>query len=250
VSNYIPFVFDFVNQVNGLRILDYTKTKAVQEKLPSDGDGSQTVSYLKKVRAAVSRITTTHPSSLGVHPIVYFYTKGGTFLPSAFIGTAQLLLELTEKDKLKEFTKVRRKIEDFILDHKEYLTRISERFGGGNRSVEWFYKLYLRLYDNHVSETSSHDIVSQISSDKDLAFLTVASPRTRASEKGGFSRGVKTAAFFEEALPGGVRCSICNALVHKNSMHIDHVKRKRDGGGHNLENAAVAHPFCDSTVKN
>lgn len=248
--NALPFIFDFVNQANGLRILDYTKKKAVQQRLPEDADGTQTVSYMKKVRDAVNRITTTHASSLGVHPIVYFYTRGGSFLPSAFIGTARLLTELSDQGNLLQFTIVRRKLEDFILAHKEYLTRISERFGGGNRSVEWFYRLYRRLFDEFSAGKSAEDIVGEFTKDSEFAFVTVASPRMRAAEKSKFSRGVKTAAFFEEALPGGVRCAICASLVHKNSMHFDHKERKRDGGSHDLLNAAVAHPFCNSTVKN
>ncbi len=248
--NALPFVFDFVNQANGLRILNYTKKKAVQQKLPDDQDGSHTVTYMKKVRDAVNRITTTYAGSLGVHPVVYFYTRGGSFLPSAFIGTAQLLTELSEQKKLAEFTHVRRSLEDFILAHKEYLTRISEKFGGGNRSVEWFYKLYRRLFDDFSTGKTSTEIVADFSGDPEFAFITVASPRTRAAEKSKFSRGVKTAAFFEEALPGGVRCSLCGALVHKNSMHFDHKERRRDGGSNDLTNAAVAHPYCNSTLKN
>jgi hypothetical protein len=64
-----------------------------------------------------------------------------------------------------------------------------------------------------------------------------------------FSRSVKTAAFLRDALQGVVRCSICEAPLHRNAMQFDHSTRRRDGGAAVVANAKPSHPFCNSTFK-
>jgi hypothetical protein len=248
--NALPFVFDLVNHANGVRIIDAPRKAPIV--LKADSDGTQTLEFLKKVNNAVERVTTTQPGSLGIHPIVYFYTRGGAFQPSTFIGAVRFLDMLGDSGELKNFTKVREAFEVFLLDNKDFISKIVHKFGSGDRSSEWFYKLYAKLFYALTSGEPWIKLRDRLAEDKDFVFLTVASPPQEApsTKKTGFSRGVKTAAFFDEALPGAVRCSICKALVHRNSMHVDHIERKQDGGGHTLDNAAVTHPFCNSTMKN
>jgi hypothetical protein len=249
--NALPFVFDLVSNANGVKIVDSTRKRGAQDKLPKDEDGSQTVDYLKRVQRAVARITTIHSGSLGIHPVVYFYTRGGAFQPAAFIGASQFLVSLTAEDKLDGFTAVRQQLEDFLVANKDFISKIVHKFGSGTRSSDWFFKVYRRLFDDFVLRKNADQIIADMRLDSDFAFLTVPSPRSQAGTSGkSFSRNVKTAAFFEEALMGGVRCSICRALVHKNSMHFDHLERKQDGGSNAMSNAAVSHPYCNSTFKN
>ena len=53
-----------------------------------------------------------------------------------------------------------------------------------------------------------------------------------------------------DALKNALRCKICNARIHTNSITIDHITRKEDGGIGNFENAQLAHPYCNTTYKN
>ena len=71
----LPFVYELVNWAN-----EVPEPKAKIEPV-KDEDGSTTVTYLKKVSNAVSRITGKEMRSLGLHPVVYFYTRGGEFSP-------------------------------------------------------------------------------------------------------------------------------------------------------------------------
>ncbi|MCC6467908.1 MAG: DUF262 domain-containing protein [Alphaproteobacteria bacterium] len=248
--NALPFVFDLVNQANGIRIIDAPRKEPT--KLPEDKDGERTMEFLGNVHRAVEQITTTHPGSLGLHPIVYFYTRGGAFQPATFIGVTKLIATLEKENKLKVFAGVRQALENFLMENKDFISKVVHKFGSGDRSADWFYKLYLRLFSDFTTGRSPPHVSAGLADDRDFAFLTVPSPREAApgdGQKRRFSRGVKSAAFFEEAIPGAVRCSVCKALVHRNSMHVDHVQRKRDGGAHDLTNAAVSHPFCNSTVK-
>lgn len=79
--SYLPFAFDMVNSINSISVADSTKKAPAKEKFPEDKDGTVTDQYLKKVLLSVSRITGDDPTSLGLHPVVYFYTGGGSFLP-------------------------------------------------------------------------------------------------------------------------------------------------------------------------
>jgi hypothetical protein len=56
------------------------------------------------------RINSVHPSSLGLHPIVYFYSNEGKHKPASFYFTLCLLLKnWIKKVKYNDFIKVRGK---------------------------------------------------------------------------------------------------------------------------------------------
>jgi len=249
--NALPFVFDFVNDVNGVQIKDSTSKKDQSDKLTDDLDGQETLSYLKVVRRRIQRLTTNHPGSLGVHPIVYFYTRGGAFQPTAFLATSTFFEDLDKRNGLFAFTKVRKPFEDFLVEHKEALSLLVHRLGSGGRSSGWLQIYMERVLEGFTSGKNGAQIQDELSRDDELGFVTV--PRSKAERPSGnassFSPGTKTAAFFAAALPQGTRCSICGALVHKNSITFDHIQRVQDGGGPEAGNAGVSHPYCNSTFK-
>lgn len=251
--NALPFIFDLVNQSNGVAVEDTSASSVAKDVLPPDPDGSATLSYLKTVQKRVERITGDNPGSLGLHPVVYFYTRSGTFQPIAFLAISRLVEELSAKNKLADFTRVRRAFEDFLIDHKEAMSLLIHKFGSGSRSLPWLQKYCDRVLQGLWSGQDAVQIQAAFAADPDFAFLTVPRPSgvrpESARQKGRFNSGTKTAAFFAAALPSGTRCGICGALAHKNSMHIDHVQRVQDGGAHHAGNAQVAHPYCDSTYK-
>ena len=65
-----------------------------------------------------------------------------------------------------------------------------------------------------------------------------------------FTTERKSAIFIKEALESAVRCNICKGLIHQNSITFDHITRKEDGGTGDIDNGQIAHPYCNSTVKN
>jgi hypothetical protein len=46
-----------------------------------------------------------------------------------------------------------------------------------------------------------------------------------------FNAGEKTATFVASLAETGVKCAICGALPHRNSMHTDHKMERSKGGG-------------------
>jgi len=65
-----------------------------------------------------------------------------------------------------------------------------------------------------------------------------------------FSVETKSATFLRNALQNALRCQICQGLIYSESISIDHIKRKEDGGTGQIENAQLTHPYCNTTVKN
>lgn len=239
----LPFVFDLISLVNGV---------GPKQPLIDDPDGSLTITYLQNVRKRIERITTVSPGSLGLHPLVYFYTRGGAFQPVAFLAVLQLVKKLVEQKALDDFIKVRRAFEDFLVGHKEAFTLIVKSQGAGAKSrpaLEEF--LWLTLEGLRAGKTDP-EIIEGMSSDKRFRFFATPAPVRGDGSAGGkaFSSGTKSAAFVTELVQNGARCGICHGLLHKNSISTDHIVRKQDGGGAHGKNAQLAHPYCNSTYKN
>jgi hypothetical protein len=246
--NALPFVFDLTNWAND--IADPVKAKDIDKALPADQDGSTTVSFLKRVRASLGLLAGDDSTSLGLHPVVYSYTRGGEFQPMTLLGTAALMRQLEREDKLRDFTKTRRKYEDFLLTHKEFITLIIKRTGAGRKSLPRIVR-YFQFVIARLSEGKSDaEVVSALEADKtDFAFLAGANASTiRDGEnpQGRFSRRTKSATFLDAAIQSAIRCGLCGGMIHKNSIQIDHKDRRRDGGATHMGNAQVVHPYCNS----
>lgn len=252
--NTLPFVFDLVNLANGVKVADSTRKKHVEDVLEDDPDGAKTLAFLKKVTGLLDRVTGTHPASLGLHPVVYFYTRGGSFQPVAFLAAADFLRDLDARKKLRDFTNVRNQFEDFLLTYKHFMTQIVHKFGSGGRSLTPLVKFYETILKRLLAGAGSDQVVATLKADTDFSFLSleITPPRTKDDDGAGkkFSRKTKSSTVLKEATEGAVRCSICRAMVHKNSMTFDHVTRRRDRGSATSDNAAVSHPYCNSTIKN
>lgn len=245
--NALAFVFDLVNWANDV------PEKASRSRdlvLPKDEDGSITIRYLEKVRNIVRLMTGQHPSSLGVHPVVYFYTRGGEFQPTAFLATAQLLKELAASNGLKRFTKARETFEDFLVAHKEFITLITKHTGGGQKSLNRMVR-YLRFVLDRVRESKEDsEIVKTLHESEEFGFLYSDRPTARrldAGRSGKFSQRTKSASFLDTALASAIRCALCGAPVHRNSMQVDHITPRHKGGGADAGNAQITHPFCNSS---
>lgn len=237
----LPFVFDLVNLVNGI---------GPKDPLLVDPDGAKTLQFLQAVQKRLERITTTSAGSLGLHPLVYFYTRGGAFQPVAFLAVLQLVRRLADKRQLDEFTRVRRSFEDFLVAHKEAFTLIVKNLGAGPRSrpaLEDFMSLAL---EGLWAGNSDAEIIEGMAADNRFRFFATPAPiRVGDGGKRNFSTSTKSAAFINELVQSGARCGICGGLMHRNSMTTDHLERKADGGGAHSGNAQVAHPYCNTTYK-
>ncbi len=249
--NQLPFIFDFVNLANAVAIEDSTAKQDVKDNLPIDQDGTATLNFLENVRRKVQRLTTNAPGSLGLHPLVYYYTRGGRFQPAAFLAVSQFVDLLIKEKKLDSFTKNRANFEDFLLRYKEIYSIIVSKRGSGKRSRPVLLDFFNRLLSILEKGLRGDDIINELGKDPLLSSLLMPQPRRdRGDGNGAFSASTKSAAFINELNDNGVRCGICSSLIHRNSMTTDHINRKSEGGGAHAGNAQIAHPYCNTTFKN
>ncbi|TPL26929.1 DUF262 domain-containing protein, partial [Mesorhizobium sp. B2-4-9] len=238
----LPFIFDLVSLVNSI---------GPKDPLPKDDDGTQTLRFIRAVRKRVESITTSEPQSLGLHPLVYFYTRGGAFQPVAFLAVLQVVKRLVDGQRLDDFIQVRRAFEEFLVAHKEAFTLIVKRQGAGHRSrpaLEAFLEIAMAgLFEGK----SDPEIIAIMSADNRFSFFATPAPIRERDESSArrFNSGVKSATFVSELVQNGVRCGICGGLLHRNAMHTDHLTRRSDGGDASPANAQLSHPYCNTGFK-
>lgn len=248
--NQLPFIFDFVNLANSVAIEDSTSKQDVKDNLPNDPDGVSTLAYLEAVRRKTQRITTNDPSSLGLHPLVYFYTRGGRFQPAAFLAVSQFIDTLISDKRLNQFTEHRAAFENFLLNHKEVYSLVVSRRGSGKRSRPALLDFFNRVLDMLAEGLTESEMLIRLGEDSLFYSLLAPQPRRDGGDgNGDFSASTKSAAFINELGDNGMRCGICKALVHRNSIQTDHVVAKNEGGGAHSANAQLSHPYCNSTFK-
>ncbi|UFW75224.1 GmrSD restriction endonuclease domain-containing protein [Bradyrhizobium sp. WU425] len=245
----LPFVFDLINSINAAKVADSTK-KTARDKVEKDATGSITVTYLKQVLRTVSRITGKEPASLGLHPVVYFYTKGGAFSPWAFLAWAAMIDDLFERKAVNAFCDVRPLVEKFLIENKWAMTEIIHKNGSGSRSTPWL-KRYWEHALNAFAQGLSYEEVEQSALDA-FPFLKHKTPVIRLPGEQSAKRisaSTRTAAIWDSQLPGAPKCDICHGVWHRNSIQGDHVLAKRDGGDGRPSNTGISHPYCNSTYK-
>ena len=110
-------MFDLVNLVNKAGAADAGNRRAVKDNLSVDVTGDETEHFLRTMRAVLRRLCSTHPSSLGLHPALYFYAKSGAFQPGALLSFVELFRGWETK-QFAQFSEVREQFEAFLLAHR------------------------------------------------------------------------------------------------------------------------------------
>lgn len=239
-SEKLELILEFVNIVNDIEIDD---------QLGDDLTGDKTVKLLRNCRKVAQRINSNEPLSLGLHPIVYFYTSDGKSKIGSFYGVVTLMLDL---EKTKSFSKFIERREDFEwviwqYDMVPQIVRTSSAIKARGK-VKDFYR---KIIDKLLEGTERKHIIKEIIADKTFGSLRIKTKDNNSeSQNQKFSRETKSAAYIREALTKIPRCKICKGYLHSHSISIDHKVRKADGGLGTLDNAQLTHPYCNTTVKN
>jgi len=240
----LPLIFDLVNLAND------TVVGRVTQEVPKDPDGSKTIAFLRKVRQVAYRISGTHPSSLGLHPVVYFYGASGRFQPTSFFGVVALVKRLDSTDSFAEFTRVRQHFENFLLEHKYLSNQITQKYGSGLKGYAKVVQLYeLLLAHLQGGVIAKEQLEKAITTNQELSFLRFVPDYEDEATRKNFTTDIKSSTFLSEAVASLLHCKICGAYMHRNSITFDHIKDKKDGGAGDQSNAQIAHPYCNSTYK-
>lgn len=240
-SNTLLLLLDFLNLANGL---------SNESKLDNDADGQATLRYLKNAKKIASRVTGVSSGSLGLHPIVYFYSAAGRYQPTAFLAVVTFVVWLDSRNKFDEFTRHRAKLEKFLLEYKSIPSQMALKLGSGTKGgAKRLAELYQFVIEQLELGADYSSLPNLLLDNARFSFLTYDKGFVEGSDVN-FSTGAKSAVFVKEALANPVRCGICEGLMHMASITIDHVTRKQDGGLGTSSNGQVSHPYCNTTFKN
>ncbi|MDE1492640.1 GmrSD restriction endonuclease domain-containing protein [Xenorhabdus bovienii] len=247
-SQSLSLITDSVMIINNIKIKE---SKNKKNEIDDDISGDRTLDSLKEVRKIMRIINSQHSSSLGLHPAVYFYSNEGRHKTASFLATIEFVMRLYKNQKLNYFTDIREQFERVILGY-DYLTQqIVRKYRTSQSSYEKVADFFFLLMDAiHVDKDNrDEDIINIILNDPEFDYLTTSTTETK-SDKKNFSREDKSSIYLNSALPSAPVCRICKGYIHTNSISIDHINRKRDGGDGKKENGQISHPYCNSGYKN
>lgn len=239
-SQTLPLVLDFVNRVNDVK---------ADADLADDLDGETTLRFLKNCHRIVNRMSGLHPSSLGLHPVVYFYSLSGKYQTTCFLAMVGIVKELERTGGFGAFVEARNRFEEFLLRYKVLTTQVVWRSGSGSKGAGRMQMLFHAILSGIWAKKLDEEILRSLTSNPMFSYLQ---PREsdEPTRRTDFDTDTKSEAFLREALSSPLRCKICGSMIHYNSISIDHIVRKADGGLGTVENAQLTHPYCNSTVKN
>lgn len=240
----LPLILEFVNQVNNI-------PPKFKDILDNDANGENTVNFLKNTRKIAWRINSVHASSLGLHPIIYFYSKEGKYLTASFHAVTNLILELIRKNKLKEFIRAREEFEKFIVNYNYVTQQIMRKYRSSILGRPHISRFYLSIIEKINEGLNYNEAIKKVIENEDFRYIVLAGDNKDIEyARKNFDRESKSAVFIQDALENGIKCHICKGFIHRNSMTIDHIIRKADGGKGQVDNGQLAHPYCNSTFKN
>jgi hypothetical protein len=249
-SQTLPLIFDLVNIANGLPVEDAGKNK--KKYLTPQGhakpEEAPTVGTIKKAEHLVRRITTKHPSSLGLHPGVYFYAANIRHQPTAVLAVARFIRDLEEADRFVEFTDHRAAFENFLINHKNYINQLTTKHGSMVKGYIPIRDYYHFVLDRLVEGQTEKEIEKDLAKDHKYQGLVKERPIPSRRAKP-FSQDAKNVKLLVDVLENAFVCNICKARIDKKAMQLDHVVEKSKGGLADLDNSQWSHPYCNSTYK-
>jgi len=215
-----------------------------------DTSGEKTIEVLKKVRRIVLTINSNDPSSLGLHPAVYFYSQEGRYKSSAFLAMVDFVAKLVTRNQLNDFIRVRAGFERFTLEYDYLAQQINRKYRTAQRSYPFVSGFFEHVRAGLAKSQSDEKIIDGIRNMEDFNFITTQKPPPKRGKPGEkFTREDKSAIFLRDVLQVAPKCRICQGYVHKNAISIDHVTRRADGGTSGVDNGQLAHPYCNTGYK-
>jgi hypothetical protein len=240
----LPLILEFINQVN------YVPSD-FKDKVDDDLEGQETINHLRNARKIAWRINSVHASSLGLHPIIYFYSKEGKHKTGSFYAITNFILQLIKLNNLNNFINAREEFEKFLIEYDYIPTQINRKQRSSLKGLPHVTEFYLEMINYINSGKDYKESVKALIKTERFKYVTLEDDNDELPFfHRNFDSDSKSAVFISEALQSGIKCKICNGFIHSNSITIDHKERKEDGGDGNPYNGQLAHPYCNSTYKN
>ncbi|MGL5834410.1 MAG: HNH endonuclease signature motif containing protein, partial [Waterburya sp.] len=182
---------------------------------------------------------------------IYFYSQEGRHKPASFFAVVDFVMELDKQNKIKDFIDVRREFEKFILEYDYLIQQIYRKYRSAQKSYPHISALFLKVVAAFQADKTIDQSIKEIASSPDFRYLALQSTLEKSdSVLKDFNTSQKSAVYMRDALQNAPTCKICGGLIHRNSISIDHAKRKQDGGLATLDNGQLTHPYCNTGYKN
>ncbi len=220
------------------------------ERIVDDNDGINTVKYLKRTKRLLLRINSQHPGSLGLHPVIYFYSIRGVHKVASYYGILDFINYIEETNRYNDFIEIREKFERILLDYEfliQQIVRHDRQSINGYKNIKEYYSL---IMDYLLQGKEIEEVIKMILDTKKFSYLSIAITKMEETKAKKFSRDKKSIIFIKEGLKTIPKCGICGGALHSKSISIDHIERKQDGGISMIDNGQLSHPYCNTTYKN
>lgn len=247
-------VLNIVNFSNSFKIVDKSSIKKTEDfpesKQEADIDGKITSEYLENTKKILANITGAQSSSLGLHPVIYFYARNGRYQITSFMAILDLITQYERGKKLEKFTTVRKKFEEFLWKYKIIVNQSAPEWGSGAKGYINLKKTFDFIIEQLLSDKTEEEIIIALDNSIEFNFLKPNAKPRRPKARKDFSGESKSEVFLTQAMESALRCEICGGFLHKNSISIDHHQDIKSAGIGSPDNGVLTHPYCNSIKDN
>jgi hypothetical protein len=258
----VELVFGIVNMINDLDEININKRSIYKKeakdiKPEKDTDGNATIKYLNKVKRVVSIISGEDGISLGLSPLIYFYSRKGRFQITSFLAIVSIIIkwdsERTNSNSkiFQKFSAIRERFEEFLLANKNLTTQATTNVGSGIKSYKRLADLYLFIIDNLMQNKQEAEIVELIKEEPKFGFVKIFEAENNYDEtrnppgRGKVPNQTITELAIEEYLKAKILCPICGGHYTFYSYNTDHIKDRKYSGTNEKDNLALGHIYCN-----
>lgn len=232
-------------------IVDMISIVSNHDNKLDDDDGVATVSVLKDVRRVAYILNSNNASSLGLHPAVYFYSQEGRHKSASFLAIIDFVSRLVSRKKLNDFIDVRSQFEEFLLGHDYLVQQINRKHRTAQASHPFISLFFDEILIALKGGGSVAELTKLLQGSEQFGYLSMQEPALQRGQPGRkFDTEGKSAVYLREVLQAAPRCAICKGFIHRNSISIDHIERRREGGSSSADNGQLTHPYCNTGYKN
>ena len=221
-------------------------------KFYEQGTEEKVMEYLSETLLVLEYINSKKPYSLGIHPFIYFYSDLGKHKIASYYGFLMFIKELISQKKLNDFIENRALFEQVVYQYSFLVQQIVRRYRQSKRAFAPI-KEYLGAVLNIISTNKTitlENAILTLKQQNEFKFLqTEIVDNELSAIKGNFSRGKKQQIKLRTYVAALPKCPICQGYMDNNSISVDHIHRKQDGGTNATDNGQVTHMYCNTTYK-
>jgi hypothetical protein len=167
------------------------------------------------------------------------------------LAITDFVARISQRGKINDFISVRPRFESFILEFDYLSQQINRKYRTAQKSHPYISRFLEQVADALKLGKSDADTLKAIQSKAEFSYLSLQRPISeRGAVRKKFDTEAKSAVYLREVLKSAPKCNICGGYIHRNSISIDHIDRKRDGGSSSPDNGQLTHPYCNTGYKN